>query len=80
MDVAFLALLFLASTSGLLLLALRETAAMGVLLIVHLGIVLALFIYTALWEIRPRGLQIGGAGEVCSRRPASSMTARGIRR
>jgi citrate/tricarballylate utilization protein len=44
MDAAFLALLFLASTSGLLLLALRETAAMGVLLIVHLGIVLALFI------------------------------------
>jgi citrate/tricarballylate utilization protein len=44
MDVAFLTLLFLASITGLLLLALRQTAAMSVLLIVHLGIVLALFL------------------------------------
>lgn len=44
MDVAFLALLFLAGGSGLLLLAFRQTAAMGVLLIVHLGIILALFL------------------------------------
>jgi citrate/tricarballylate utilization protein len=44
MDVAFLALLFLTSATGLALLALRETAAMGSLLVVHLGMVAALFI------------------------------------
>ncbi len=44
MDVAFLVLLFLTSASGLALLALRETAAMGVLLAVHLGLVLGLFV------------------------------------
>jgi citrate/tricarballylate utilization protein len=41
---AFPVLLFLAGASGLLLLALRETAAMGNLLVAHLGIVLALFL------------------------------------
>ncbi|WGF88958.1 tricarballylate utilization 4Fe-4S protein TcuB [Marinivivus vitaminiproducens] len=44
MDTGFLALLFLTSLSGLLLLVLRETSAMGVLLAVHLGIVLGLFL------------------------------------
>ena len=44
MDDGFLVLLFLTSLSGLALLALRETNAMGVLLAVHLGIVLALFV------------------------------------
>jgi len=44
MDVAFLVLLPLVSISGLLLLALRETAAMGTLLAVHLGMVMALFL------------------------------------
>jgi len=44
MDVAFLLLLFLTSMTGLLLLALRDTAAMGILLIIHLGIVAGLFI------------------------------------
>jgi citrate/tricarballylate utilization protein len=43
-DVAFLWLLLLTSVSGLLLLVLRETAAMGTLLTVHLGIVAALFL------------------------------------
>jgi citrate/tricarballylate utilization protein len=43
MDVAFLSMLFLTSLSGLALLILRETAAMGVLLAVHLGVVFALF-------------------------------------
>jgi citrate/tricarballylate utilization protein len=40
---SFIVLLLLASFTGLLLLALRETAAMSWLLIVHLGVVLALF-------------------------------------
>jgi len=44
MDVAFIAMLFLTSLTGLLLLALRDTAAMGVLLSIHLGVVLALFL------------------------------------
>lgn len=43
MDVAFLVLLFATSATGLALLGLRETAAMGTLLAVHLGFVLALF-------------------------------------
>src|SRR5262249_45186301 len=42
MDVAFLALLFLTSVTGLLLLALRETSGMGLLLRIHLGVVLGL--------------------------------------
>jgi citrate/tricarballylate utilization protein len=41
MDVAFIAMLFL---TGLVLLLLRETAAMGPLLAIHLGAVFALFI------------------------------------
>lgn len=44
MDVAFLLLLFFTSFTGLLLLALRETAAMGTLLVIHLGFVAGLFI------------------------------------
>ena len=44
MDVSFLVLLLLTSVSGLLLLALRETAAMGVILAVHLGLVMGLFL------------------------------------
>jgi citrate/tricarballylate utilization protein len=44
MDVAFIALLLLVSATGLALLFLRETRAMGVLLAVHLGFVLALFL------------------------------------
>jgi citrate/tricarballylate utilization protein len=44
MDVAFIAMLFLTALTGLALLALRETAAMGPLLALHLGVVFALFI------------------------------------
>ncbi|MDF1591991.1 MAG: tricarballylate utilization 4Fe-4S protein TcuB [Desulfobacterales bacterium] len=44
MDIAFLSLLFLTSLTGLLLLVFRETGAMGILLAVHLGIVVGLFI------------------------------------
>jgi citrate/tricarballylate utilization protein len=43
MDYAFLALLFFISLTGFLLLGLRTTSAMGVLLALHLGFVLALF-------------------------------------
>ena len=44
MDVAFIVMLFLTSLTGLALLVLRDTAAMGVLLALHLGVVFALFI------------------------------------
>jgi len=44
MGVAFLMLLFLTSLTGILLLVLRDTAAMGTLLVVHLGTVAGLFI------------------------------------
>ncbi len=44
MDVGFLLLLLLTSVTGLALLFLRETRAMGVLLALHLGFVLSLFL------------------------------------
>ncbi len=44
MDYAFLALLFFISLTGFMLLGLRATSAMGVLLALHLGFVLALFL------------------------------------
>ncbi|NKB48050.1 MAG: tricarballylate utilization 4Fe-4S protein TcuB [Alphaproteobacteria bacterium] len=44
MDTAFLAMLFLTSLTGLLLLVLRASPAMGLLLAIHLGVVFALFI------------------------------------
>ena len=44
MDYGFLALLFLISLTGLALLVLRNTSAMALLLAVHLGVVMALFL------------------------------------
>jgi len=44
LDVAFLGLLFLTSLTGMVLLALRETALMGTLLVLHLGCVAGLFL------------------------------------
>ena len=44
MDAGFLALLFFTGLTGLALLVLRESRAMGVLLALHLGFVLALFL------------------------------------
>lgn len=44
MDVAFIVMLFLVGLSGMLLLFLRATPAMGVLLALHLGFVFAFFI------------------------------------
>jgi citrate/tricarballylate utilization protein len=43
MDRGFIALLLLASITGLALLALRDTRAMGLLLALHLGVVMGLF-------------------------------------
>src|SRR3954462_4771012 len=44
MDVAFIAMLFMTSFTGMALLLLRDSAAMGPLLALHLGVVFALFI------------------------------------
>jgi citrate/tricarballylate utilization protein len=44
LDESFIALLFLTSLTGLLLLVLRDRAIMAPLLLVHLGLVLALFL------------------------------------
>lgn len=44
MDVAFIVLLFATSLTGLALLALRDTGAMALLLAIHLGTVMALFL------------------------------------
>ena len=44
MDRGFIALLFLTGSTGLLLLALRDTGAMGLVLALHLGCVMALFL------------------------------------
>ncbi|MBK1718183.1 tricarballylate utilization 4Fe-4S protein TcuB [Thiocystis violacea] len=44
LDLAFLGLLFLVAVTGLALLVWRETAAMGLLLAIHLGSVLAFFL------------------------------------
>ena len=43
-DYALLALLFLSAASGLLLLVLRDTSAMGILLALHLGVILSFFL------------------------------------
>ena len=43
-DYSFLVLLFVAAATGLLLLAMRNTAAMGALLAVHLGVIVSLFL------------------------------------
>ncbi|HDS1680525.1 TPA: tricarballylate utilization 4Fe-4S protein TcuB [Pseudomonas putida] len=44
MDLGFIALLLLVSASGLALLAFRETSALGLLLALHLGLVMAFFL------------------------------------
>ncbi len=44
MDVAFLLALLLTSLTGLMLLVVRDTVAMGAMLVIHLGLVAALFI------------------------------------
>ena len=44
MDVAFIVMLFLTGLTGMALLLLRDTAAMGPLLALHLGVVFSLFI------------------------------------
>ena len=76
MDTAFLAMLFLTSLTGLLLLVLRATPLMGTLLAIHLGVVFGLFLtmpyskmvhglYRFLAHVRyarERATMAGGAG------------------
>jgi citrate/tricarballylate utilization protein len=44
MDTAFITMLFLVSLTGFALMVLRDTPAMGILLAIHLGVVLGLFL------------------------------------
>lgn len=44
MDTAFLGMMFLTGLTGLLLMLLRQTPAMGVMLAIHLGVVFSLFL------------------------------------
>ena len=44
MDTTFIAMLFLVSLTGFALMILRDTSAMGMLLAIHLGVVLGLFL------------------------------------
>jgi len=44
MDVAFIVMLFLTGLTGMALLLLRDTSAMGPLLALHLGVVFSLFV------------------------------------
>ena len=44
MDYAFIAQLFLAAVTGLLLMVFRETSALAPLLVIHLAVILSLFI------------------------------------
>ena len=71
LDESFLALLFLTSFTGFALLVFRHRPVMGVLLIAHLGSVLALFLTHAVREIRPRALPPAGARSPSSRRRRS---------
>jgi citrate/tricarballylate utilization protein len=44
MNTAFIAMLFLTSLTGFALMLFRDTSAMGILLALHLGVVLGLFL------------------------------------
>ena len=76
MDIAFLSMLFLTGLTGLMLLVLRETAAMGILLAVHLGFVFALFL-TMPYGKFVHGLYRFGAGQI--RRRKAARRVRGVR-
>ena len=63
MDVSFILILFLSAFSGMLLLVFRETAAMGTLLAIHLGIIAAFFLMIPYGKLAHVGLPLLGAGQ-----------------
>jgi len=77
MDVVFLALLLASGASGLLLLALRETAAMGSLLAAHLAVVMGLFLTMPYGKFVHAVYRLGALVryEVERRRPPPPFTA-----
>jgi citrate/tricarballylate utilization protein len=77
MDAAFLVLLLASGASGLLLLALRETAAMGSLLAAHLAIVAGLFLTMPYGKFVHAVYRLGALVryEIERRRPPPPFTA-----
>jgi citrate/tricarballylate utilization protein len=77
MDTAFLVLLLASGASGLLLLALRETAAMGSLLAAHLALVTGLFLTMPYGKFVHAVYRLGALAryEVERRRPPPPFTA-----
>ena len=80
-EYAMLGLLFFVSLTGLVLLAARETSAMGVLLAVHLGFVLALFLLLPYGKMahgafRTAALVKAAIGEVVADQAASRLQRR----
>jgi citrate/tricarballylate utilization protein len=72
-DISFLALLFLTSLTGLLLLVLRETSAMGALLRISPGRGPGLVLHLTLRKVRPWHLPLGGS---CALRAGSAPHSR----
>ena len=76
MDVAFIVMLFLTALTGLALLLWRDTAAMGPLLALHLGVVFALFITMPYGKFVHGIYRYRRAGALCAR--AADDGARGV--
>ena len=78
MDRGFIALLLLTSATGLALLAGRDTGAMALLLAIHLGVVMALFLTLPLRQVRAWRVPLRGAVEVVHREAPAEQAAAGI--
>ena len=73
MDTAFIAMLFLTSLTGFLLMVLRDTGAMGMLLADPSRRRARTVPEPALRQIRARALSLPGAGQIRQRAPAGEV-------
>ena len=81
-DFALLVLLLLSAVTGLLLLAFRATGAMGPLLAIHFGVVLALFIVLPYCKFVHGDLpvaRVAALGQGAGQRGRRSVAARAAR-